>query len=199
MPKFYEMIFDSKRVGGEGLDLPRVPGEEAGDHTRFLKPERLDLPQPLVVSIDQSGRPADMYYTMMSIWVVSPYIAQIVDRIAGPAEVQRIRCVTTTGRQLEIIHQLLHLECLDLPHCHGVLLMDEKEIQLKEKYATIKPHPPFVKYIRRIAIQSHKAANHHCFRIKGYEIATLVSEELKRELENNLITGAEFRPIYSDP
>jgi hypothetical protein len=193
---YYQMFFDPHREGGEMiLDVPRYRGEAVGDHTRFIKPGNLSMEGPLYVSIDEPGEAVDMHMPM-NIWVVTPAVGEVVERVAGAREVQRIACKTDNGRAMEVIHTLLHLECLDLMRCKGVKYMDERQVRFEQKHSVIKPRPPFVSYIQEIAIDPVKAQGHHFFRIAGYEIVTVVSEEIKLALQSRGTTGVSFLPLH---
>ena len=190
----YRLFLDPHCEDGEHLDVPRHKGEKFGDHTRFVRPGPLVLDRPFVIQINNPGDPVDMYMPM-NIWIATPAIGALIEQVAGHAEVQRIPCTTEDGRPMEVLHTLLHLDCLDLDRCKGVTYKDEKEIRMQEKYGVVKPRPPFIKHIREITLDPDKTQGLHFFRIADYSIVTLISEDLKLALQSRGATGVSFLPL----
>jgi hypothetical protein len=194
--RYYRMDHDMDDEAGDGFDLPRREwSEKHGDHVAYLKGEKLDLSRPVLLKLeDPPGEPRDTYFPM-SIPIVTPAIGKLVAKFASPEEVQRISALVEDGRRMEVLNILARVDCIDFERSGGIVYLDERERQREEAWSAIKPLPPYIKHIYHLVIDPSKAEGRHLFRIKGYILPVIVSEDLKLELQLRGASGVAFSEV----
>ncbi len=154
--------------------------------SHFNQGKVFDSAKQLTVLLNVVGNPVDFRLTTFASPIVSNAFADIVESF-DPQAIQRIPVTvapSTTG--YEILNILTMLKCLDYEHT-------------KIEYYTDKDSIPElvgqIEAIWNITIKPEIAEGHHIFRLAEWWVIIVVSEDLKRALEEKGFTGMKFIPL----
>lgn len=184
----YFDFWDSKLVPGRwSLEDPY-----AGDH--WINPDLFTCaggPQTvngqIVVKLYVPGRSLDYTMAGRGMPVASERAAEVFSRVA-PEDVQLIP-ITVEGHQEPyfIVHALHAIECVDEERSEGIRRFEEDDERpdLLGEYRAIDV----------LRIDPTRVAGHHLFRVKRFEVALIVSDHLRQELERANLTGLRFKPV----
>ncbi len=129
--------------------------------------------------------PVDYTQTAYGISVISSTMANALAPLAA-AEWQLIP-VTVIGyedREWFIVNAINALDCIDYQRSH--LRMDDS--------GTLD-HARRIEAVYKLVIDPSKAAGHHYFRLAEWNIAEVVSSQLRDEILRHNLTGVDFSPV----
>lgn len=137
----------------------------------------------LTVLPNVSGKPVDFRETSFGVPIVSSGLAETVEKLDLRA-IQRIPVtVAPSITGYEILNILAILDCVD-------------HEQTTIEYYTEKEAPPRltgrVKLMQNIVLKPDKIEGHHIFRLAEKWVVIVVSEALKKALEEKKFTGMKF-------
>jgi hypothetical protein len=119
--------------------------------------------------------------------VANERVAAIIKRIAGPEVLLFPAQVDEQEKPYVILVAQLAVECVD------------KSASEELTYFTEEDNRPNrlgeYKSIGRLRIDRRAAAGHHFFRVKGWEVALIVSEQVRIALEEAHVSGLCFVPV----
>ena len=186
--RFFKLVDDmsipKRWVLGELMD---APGRELDDPWQFTKGCAVGVEERLTVSIDVSGIALDFSLTGLSTPIVHGRVASVFSELA-PDDIQLIP-VGVEGYPAE---QYFILVATKLIRC-----IDEKasrvefwkpEDGLPEKVGQYSS-------VRGMRIDKSKVGAAKVFRTKGWNVALIVSEEIKDALERIGATGTKFTEV----
>jgi hypothetical protein len=139
--------------------------------------------EPVELKVFQPGPMVDFDRVSFGIPVFSHRAAIVVQRICG-GDVQLLNAtVHNPQSEMRIANITRCIDCID------------REKSLITYYSPDHLEKPGeISGVLRLFVDSEAAKNHHMLRPMGWEIALIVSEVVKRELEAIEFTGGEFWP-----
>lgn len=183
---YFRLIFDVER---ENRWLPLDIIDEAGEvilPSSFTKAIPFEVPKTdkLKVALDPVviGNPVHFAMTPWRVPIVDSILAQIIEGFEADA-IQRIPVtVLPDVENYEILNIVSKLNCLDY---------ERTTIQYYDEYAPPKKIGK-IRSLTNIHLIAELAENHHIFRLADYTLMIIVSEVLKRVLEEKEFTGMKF-------
>ena len=186
MTQYFRLTLEVRIKGAWYLStiLDQEHEEILGSH--FNQGKRFDKMTELTVIPNVVGKPVDFRETSFGVPIVSSTFANVVESL-DPEAIQRIPVtVAPSTFGYEILNILTMLECID--HEHTLI-----------EYYTEKDHVPEVvgriKSIQHLTIRPDIVEGHHIFRLTERWTIIVVSEVLKKALEDSGFTGTKFIPI----
>lgn len=137
-----------------------------------------------IVNMDSDGPPEDLPWTMSGQYVVSDRLRKLIERYAsGSAQFLRVR-MTHAGRDLDLppywLVNWLHVDdCIDW----------EKSV-----YQENLLRPGHYRFTLIVVDPSH--ARHKVFRLRHFEVETLVLAGFRDLVQNEGITGCQFYKVW---
>lgn len=183
---FFRVLVDSS---AKDLWFPDDPLDENGneiDSREFIVGQTYSGPSPFRVPLFRKGNPSDFTLAAFNMPVVSQRVAQILEKIC-PAEIQRFPvAVGSCESGYEILNVTSTAICLD-----------EQKSKI-QKWTQEDSRPEKVGQYRMVidlAIDPVQASGRHIFRISGWEIALIVSDVVRRGLEETGNLSVVFCPV----
>jgi hypothetical protein len=184
-PAFFRVITDDENYPDVWL-----LGDPASDDGRpvyastFTGAERYSGPAPRKVSIKHPGRPVAFHLGSFHMPVVTDLVAKVIRGIA-PADVEFF---PVTVGSLRVTYQILNVlrseVCVDENRCTAMKWLPEDG--RPDRLGSYKRVFPLV--IKR-------GSYGDIFRVKGWEVALVVSERMRAALETIDELGIEFLPV----
>lgn len=148
------------------------------------KCQPVELNAPIELEVINPGKVVDYDNVSFSIDVVSRRMADIIASFADN-EIQRLPAVLDGDvENWEVLNILSHVDCIDY---------DQSEATFYPDNHPEKPGKP--RGFTRLVIDIDRARGHHIFRPVDWEVALIVSDELRIAMESTGITGLEFLPV----
>jgi hypothetical protein len=184
-PAFFDIITDDENYPDRWLlgDPVSADGRPVYAST-FTGAERYFGPAPWKLSIKHPGRPVAFHLGSFDMPVVTDEVAKVVQKIA-PADVEFF---PVTVGSLRVTYQILNVlrseDCVDEDRADVIKWLPEDG--RPDKIGSYRQvHPVFIKPGRYGDI----------FRVKGWEIALIVSERMRAALETIDGLGIVFDPV----
>lgn len=184
--RLYRLWFDSRDQGQWFLGEPRdVSGREV-DPFIFKGGERVDVPDGLVVPVDNAGHPLDFSFGSFDMPVVTEPVGALLDTLAA-ADVQRIP-VRVEGRSepYEILNVVTVIDCIDRDRTIGDLWTEEDG------------DPSDVgdyQGVYELWLDPGRVGGARIFRPAGWLSVVAVTEDVKLALEDAKVSGLSFKAI----
>ncbi|NMO17743.1 hypothetical protein HPC49_41150 [Pyxidicoccus fallax] len=154
------------------------------DPWQFNEGRRLDLDARLRLRVALPGRELDFSLTGLGIVVVHERVARVLERM-GVRDVQLIPVeVEGCSSAYFILSVLSTIRCIDDARCEEVQHWKPEDGQ-PEKVGEYR-------VVAGMRIDPTRVGDAHLFRPWGWSVALIVSDELKRALEHEGITGTRF-------
>jgi len=175
---YYELQFTadelnwvvSEPMGEAPIDLSECKPMDASNRVR------------LIVYAD--GRRVDFNETSYCAIVASDRLADLLRRIV-PSEVQFLPAtVAGDDGSWSVVNVLSRVDCID-----------HKRSKITYYPANHAEHPGEPRGVLRLVLDPNRIGDRHFLRPRGWEVATVVSETVKRAMEDNLMTGMQFVPV----
>ncbi|MEJ7764251.1 MAG: suppressor of fused domain protein [Acidimicrobiales bacterium] len=192
------MVFDDRDRGGWYLGAPIVdpssapPGSvwettENGarlDPKIFCRGERVELSARPVVPIERRGKPRDCHFGSFDMLVVSQRVGALVETLA-PGDVQRIPVdVEGVAEPYEILNVVAVLDRIDPERTAG------------QRWPDDHPHNAGRwRAVYELVLRAEDLGGPRIFRLSGWSVGVVVTEEIKRALQNARVSGIRFVPI----
>jgi hypothetical protein len=165
---------DTRHADRWFLDEPRAEDGSEIDARDFTYGTPYDGPRPANVPIQYAGKPVAFNLAAFDMPVVSERIAIAIEELA-PGQVQRFPVLI----DLRIPgYEILNVACTEA-------CLDESRTEVL-KWKPEDGHPQKVgqyRMVMNLKIDPARAVNRHVLRIRGWEVALLVSERVKTALE----------------
>jgi hypothetical protein len=184
--KYFRIINDSRILDRWYLDEPLT--EELGlDIWDFTDGKTVSYQGVIKIAIQYEGPTLDFTFAAFDIPVVSKKVGKLIQMVDG-CSIQRFDAVIDDiKKQYEVLIITNTVDCFDEKH--------SEFIRWKEDDG----RPDKINQIRMITelhIDKSKIdKNVHIFRIKGWEVALVVSEKLKEIMESEKVTGIQFLEV----
>ena len=142
--------------------------------------------RPLSVEIKKSGMPATFNHSGHSVYIVVTETMSLLRNVIDPQVFQGIPVsIIDHAGDYEILNSLDCVDCVD--EQHSEFRRWTAEDGRPERIGDYK--------MSLFRIDPDRARGHDLFRAKGWEIALICSEKVKRCLENAGVTGIRFKSI----
>ncbi|MFP2907196.1 imm11 family protein [Pyxidicoccus sp. 3LFB2] len=185
--RFFRLNNDAGSPGRWHLDNPTdSEGRELDDSWQFTDGRPVHVPGRLKVPVEQPGRPLDFTLAGLAIPVVHVRVASVLTERA-PADVQLVP-VDIDGQP----DQYLLFVATRLIRC-----IDEQASRIRLRDAEEGPPERGWQYasVRDLRIDKSKVGDAKVFRTEGWNIALVVSDDIKTALEQLGTTGVKFEEV----
>ncbi len=186
--RYYDLHDDVYIPGRWHLRMPlddEEGREELFDVGRFKEGRRLDIEKPIRISMKPTGIPLEFSHAL-GVPIVHRRVVSLFERLGLQKEVQFIP-VEVEGQTEPwfILNALQIIKCIDDARCEEVLhWLPEDNRPDKE--------PGEYRNVSGLKIDPEKLGEAHVFRPWGWKVILIVSEHVKRALEEEGITGTKF-------
>jgi hypothetical protein len=183
---FYRLVADPRAATRWYLKSPVDAAGNELDPRIFTQGVRVG-PQPqLTLPLRRRGDEVDFNFCDFDMVVVPSVLSAQLDAFVGSA-IQRIP-VTIEGQSegFEILNVCDLVQCVD------------ESRSLLTKWTADDSRPERIGQFRMIAklkIDRTAASGHHIFRVAGWPIALIVSEDVKKLLESRRVSGLEYQRV----
>lgn len=184
--RFYTILDD--------IDYPnrwflRAPVNQNGaevDPRLFTEGTRVAVAEPLVIRVRSAGHPLDFTLADFDMPVVRRAIGEILSQVA-PTDIQRIP-LAVEGHEgdYEILNVVTRRQALD--ESRSVITRWTEQDGRPEKVGQY-----FL--VNRLKVDPQRTEGAAIFRLAGWEIAIVVSDEVRRALLAQEATGVKFREV----
>lgn len=138
---------------------------------------------PLTGRVSHAGRVLDFSLTSFSVPVVTARLAEAVSKIAG-ADVQCLPVGIAGQSGMMVINTVRVIRCLDERRSEFIKwTKDDYRADLAGQYRQVT---------KLVLDPTSVPVNAHCFRVEGWLVALIVSEEVKEAMESVGCMGAKF-------
>ncbi len=186
--KYFDVRADDKQfVNLWFLDEPISENGVAIDARLFTYGKAYKGVAPHSVPVQQNGKQIAFNLAAFDMPVVSNRIASVLGAVAANDCEFFPVVVEATNLGMSIVNVVRRIECVDESRCEDVL-----------KWRPEDNRPDRVGSYRSIGglrIDPDKAEGHHMFRISGWEVALIVSEVIRAELESIENLGIVFDEV----
>jgi len=155
----------------------------------YSRCESLTDAEPIPFDIDVDGTPVDFTPTVFGAIVVSLRFARAVHAVA-PADIQRIPALVDSPQSWEVLNVLPSPDCID--HASSIIQYypdDPAECGVNPDKAG-QPRG-----VAKLVLSPDMVGDHHIFRPAHWQVATIVSDQIKNALVEICATGIEFCPV----
>jgi len=178
MQKYFELQFTADELNW----VVSEPMGEAPIDLSECKPLIVGAPVPFIIYAN--GRQMDFNRVSYCAIVASGRLADLWRRIV-PGEVQLLPAtVAGDDGSWWVANVLSRVDCID--HRRS------KITYYPDNHAE---HPGEPRGVMRLVLDPDRIGDRHILRPRGWEVATVVSETVKRAMEDNLMTGMQFVPV----
>lgn len=188
MPRrFFRLLDEVSAPGRWHLDNPTdSQGREVEDPWRFTDGRAVHVEGRLTVPIEVEGRPLDFTQAGLAIPVVHVKVASIFAELA-PADVQLIPVeIDGWPEQYSILVATRLVRCVDEKASRIQRWTVEDGLPEKVgQYASV----------RDLRIDPSRVGDAKVFRIEGWDVALVVSEDIKAALARAGATGVKFEEV----
>jgi hypothetical protein len=146
----------------------------------------VEVDPPLCVSLRREGNPLDFTYADFDMPVASLQVAKILAKIAG-TDIQTIPArIEARGEEYAIINVASIASCIN-PNRSEITWWSEAD-ERPDKIGKAR-------MVTKLVIDPKKVSRFHIFRPEEWDVVIIVSNVIKRALEEAQITGVTFRPV----
>jgi hypothetical protein len=185
-PKYYDVFMDPALTEVWFLNEPMAADGQIIDPRRFAEGLLYTGPTPAKVRVKYPGPAIDFHFGALDMLVVSGRIARIIQALA-PDDVQLFP-VRLDDRDCgyEILNVTQLITCVD------------ESRSMFTKWVEVDNRPDkmgMYRSIPRMRLLPASCKGHAIFRIWGWDVVFVVSEQLKDALEQARCTGIAFAPV----
>lgn len=187
--KYYRLMDELNSPHGRWfLKSLNVVDENKISIWKFLSPAKVEIPlmEQLTMKIREQGKPLDFTFADFELIVVNERVASFfTDRECQliPVEIEGLR----NAHSYFVMVLLDSIDCLDEGRSHF------------EKWQLDDPIRPDLageyKSIYKLFVDSSRIKGSAIFRLGKYENVIIINEKLKKQFEENKISGVKFRDV----
>ncbi|MFL5353698.1 imm11 family protein [Archangium sp.] len=188
--KYYEIYDDVYIPGRWHLRMPlheQEGDEELFDVWRFKEGRVLNIEKPIRLSVKPAGVALEFSYSLGGP-IVHRRVVALFERLGIQKEVQFIPVeVEGQTEPYFLLNALQVIRCIDDARCEEVFHWrpEDGEPDRVGEY----------KNVRGLKVDPSKIGEAHIFRPWGWEVVLIVSERVKRAMEEAGITGTKFLEV----
>jgi hypothetical protein len=182
--RYYD-LFDNVYVPGRWyLRMPLGREDELFDTWRFHEGRVLDIKEPICLSMKPAGIPLDFSHAL-GIPIVNRRVVSLFERLGMEKEVQFIPVeVEGQAEPWFILNALQVIKCIDDARCEEVFYW-QPEDDRPDKVGGYRN-------VRGLKVDPAKIGDANIFRPWGWLVVLIVSERVKRAMEEEGLTGTRF-------
>jgi hypothetical protein len=185
--KYYRVLADNQGYADAWfLGAPRAIDGKPIESWDFTFGRPYIGPSPAFVAIQKQGRPAAFALGSFDMPVVSRGVAERLSRVC-PTDFERYPVTIDENVQgFEIINAI-----------HAVRCVDESRAKTRKWGPDDMRQDKLGQYIEidPLLIDPRKVEGRHLFRIWGYDVALIASDEVKQSLTDICDLGVVFKPV----
>ena len=187
--QYYRILGDVEHSDGWFLKGPLIDSGSRLEADDLTSGRYVNADVPLHYSLRAPGKPLDLTFADFDVPIVKSDLAETFLRFS-PMGVQllpvNIEVNGTTINGYSVLNILECVSCLDEAHSRFVRWTESDG--RADKIGQYR-------MITEIAIDSKRAAGHPVFRIAGWEVAVVIDQAIKEELQRLDISGVELKRL----
>lgn len=186
---YYRVVFDPNICNGWILKAPLKKDGTLLDPRLFTsgKPYFKQIGDDvLTIPLRRNGARLDFNFGSFDMVVVAKKVAEIIHSFEGE-NIQKIPArIENSDEEFEIINFINPIECIDKTNSEYITWTESDG--RKDKVGKYR-------MFGKIIVDPKKIGKRSIFRIQGWEIALIVSSEVKEHLESNQVSGIKFYSV----
>lgn len=184
--KFFRIIDDFSIPNRWYLQEPVGANGKEVDARKFTAGKKVRPRSDLVVPLSRSGLPLDFTLAAFDMPIASRKVGDLLDQLA-PSDIQRIPvAVDSLSSGYEIINVISMHDCVD--EKQSEIVWWKRSDGRPDKIGQYR-------MITKLKINPEVVGVSKIFRIAGWEVALIVSHEIKLALEKEKVTGIKFSAV----
>jgi len=184
--QFFRLVPDMVTCRPWHLSAPSSPDGEELDSRMFTRGLPVtDLRVPLSIGVRNPGTPVQLSFGSFDYLVVEHRLAVLVEALA-PSDVELFPATVDGNPSYEVLNVARRIPCIDEGRTVG------------EKWGAADGRPEKIGQFRTVTnlvIDGSKVSGSTMFRIAGWEIALVVSEDVRQLLVNEAGPGLRFLSV----
>jgi hypothetical protein len=186
--RYFELLDDMRILDRWELGSPVDASGQELWHGHFSQGLPLELRSPAFIPLHAPGRALDYTTTALGIPVVHAKVEALFSRLQLQAQLQLFPA-TVEGQagSYFLANPLRVIRCIDDARCEAAFhytAEDEEPERLGE-----------YRNVRGLRIDPSQVGDAQIFRPWGWQVALIVSERVKRTLEEDSVTGVRFKEV----
>jgi hypothetical protein len=181
---FFRVLADPKKSRWF-LDEPLSATGQVIDARQFTQGSRYEGPTPMSVPIAQPGPVVNFNLAAFDMPVTSEHIAGILRQFSHDFQCFPI-AVDKNKTSFQIVNATARVKCLD--ESRSEIVKWKPEDGRPERVGCYR-------MVTNLWIEPRACRNQHVFRVEGWEIALIVSDEVKEAIESTPDLGVVFGPV----
>ena len=183
---FYRVLADPKMGGRWFLDEPLAHGNRPIDARKFTQGVVYEGPTPVSVSVAQPGDVVNFNLAAFDAPITSERVASVIQQYAM-GNVQRFPvAIGGCKDRFEILNVTSRVKCLD-ENRSGIMKWTPQD-GLPEKIGEYR-------MVTSLWVDPMSCQNAHIFRVQGWEIALIISSDVKESIGRVDNLGVVFAPV----
>lgn len=185
---YYRILANSKENSKWSLKSPQGRNGSKIEPWAFITGQKYSGTDNLHVSLRREGSPVDFNFCDFDVIVTTQELNRSLKKEVGNNNIQCIPVEVESNKKIayEILNVLDVIECID--ENRSEFLKWSKEDRRPDKEGQYR-------MVTKLRIDPKKAIGHKLFRIKNWEIAVIVDEDIKKLLEAKKISGIVFQSV----
>lgn len=183
MDMFYKITNDMHVSDGWLLGILQTQDGEEADRWLFSAGKPVIWSDPLLVEVYVKGIPTDVTFNDYGTMIVSDKARKIIERLV-PDAIQFFPIEAPGYGRFFVGNIVDQVDCLD------------EKVSHVERFLPNDPVRPDrageISLIIGLQIHPDKASGHHLFRLKGYDIAVIISRTMKDAFDQAGISGLRY-------
>ncbi|HYO55149.1 imm11 family protein [Archangium sp.] len=186
--RYHELFFDSRIRDQWVLADPIDEHGEELDPWQFFSGHPIELAGTPRISLAAPGRALDFSFTTLSIPVAHGRIVSIFERLGLQQQIQFLPVEVADQKEPYFIANVLRIiHCIDDARCERVEYW-RPEDRAPDRVGDYR-------LVKGLRIDPYQAGDADIFRPRGWSSVLLVSERLKRALEDRQVGGIRFTEV----
>lgn len=183
--KFYRLLSDPAATSRWYLKAPIDASGDAVDPRMFTQGVPVSSQPPLKLPIRRSGDVVGFNFCDFDMVVTPTAVNAGLEALVGSA-IQRIPVIIDADHEFEILNVCELVPCID----------ESRSLFTKWTDADGRPEKSGqYRMITKLKIDPTFAVGRHIFRVAGWPIALIVSEEVKNLLEDRKLSGLRYEQV----
>lgn len=184
MPRYFDLKDDRRSHTRWHLRSPVDEHGQLVDPWQFFEGRRLDLPGTIRFPVRPAGQELDFTWAAFSIPVVDQRFVHLFERLhVSDVQFLPVQVEAHPGPYF-ILNTLRFIRCIDDARCTEVQYWKPEDDQ-PEKLGQYRS-------VVGLRIDPSKVGDARIFRTWGWDIALIVSEDIKQAIESAGLSGARF-------
>lgn len=186
--QYFELLDDMRiRDRWELGDPVDASGQEIW-HGHFSEGRPLEVRTPAFIPLHAPGRALDFTTTALGIPVVHARLGALFERLQLQHQLQLLPAnIEGQADSYLLINTLRVIRCIDDARCEAVFRYTEEDAE-PERLGEYRN-------VRGLRIDASQVGDAQVFRPWGWQVAIIVSERVKRALEEDSVAGVRFTEV----